>query len=62
MSRKPYLPDAKGDEWECPAPYLARIREDLLQRAHDFHEICDAQRWVVHAGAPWRMIPNDLPS
>ena len=61
MARKPYPSDVKDDEWEFVAPYLALIREDSPQREHDLREIYNALRWVVRAGAPWRMIPNDLP-
>ena len=61
MARKPYPSDVKDDEWEFVAPCLALIREDSPQREHDLREIYNALRWVVRAGAPWRMIPNDLP-
>jgi len=61
MARKPYPSDVKDDEWEFVAPYLALIREDSPQREHDLREIYNALRWVVRAGAPWRIIPNDLP-
>ena len=29
---------------------------------HDPREVFDALRWLVRAGAPWRMLPNDLAS
>ena len=61
MASKPYPSDVKDDEWEFVAPYLALIRENSPQREHDLREIYNALRWVVRAGAPWRMIPNDLP-
>jgi transposase len=61
MTRKPYPTDVKDDEWEFVAPYLALIREDAPQREHDLREIYNALRWIVRSGAPWRMIPNDLP-
>jgi transposase len=61
VARKSYPSDVKDDEWEFVAPYLALIREDAPQREHDLREIYDALRWVVRAGAPWRMIPIDLP-
>lgn len=31
------------------------------QRQHDLREVFNALRWLVRAGAPWRMLPNDLP-
>jgi len=30
-------------------------------RTHDLREIFNGLRWLVRAGAPWRMLPNDLP-
>lgn len=61
MARKPYPTDVKDDEWEFVIPYLTLMREDAPQREHDLREIFNALRWIVRAGAPWRMIPNDLP-
>jgi transposase len=61
MARKPGPSDDKDDEWEFVAPYLALVREDSTQRAHDLREIYNALCWVVRAGAPWCMLPNDLP-
>lgn len=31
------------------------------QREHDLREVFNALRWLIHAGAPWRLLPNDLP-
>jgi transposase len=31
------------------------------QRAHDLREVFNGLRWMVRAGAQWRMMPNDLP-
>ena len=42
-------------------PYLALITTEAPQRHHDLREIFNALRWLVRAGAPWRMLPNDLP-
>lgn len=50
-----------GDEWDFVAPYLALIREVSPQREHDLRETYNALRWIMRSGAPWRMIPNDLP-
>jgi transposase len=43
------------------APYLALVRKDTPQRTHDLREVFDALRWIVRAGAPWRMMPHDFP-
>ena len=60
-NRMPYPTDVSDEEWSFVAPYLALVREDAPQRAHDLREVFDALRWIVRAGAPWRMLPNDFP-
>jgi transposase len=59
--RKPYPTDVSDEEWAFVAPYLALLREDAPQRTHDLREVFDALRWIVRAGASWRMMPNDFP-
>jgi len=60
-NRKPYPSDVSDEEWSFVAPYLALVRDDAPQRRHDLREVFDALRWIVRAGAPWRMMPNDFP-
>ena len=60
-SRKPYPTDTSDEEWAFVAPYLALLREDGPQRVHDLREVFDALRWIVRAGASWRMLPHDFP-
>lgn len=60
-NRKPYPTDVSDEEWAFVAPYLALVREDAPQRIHELREVFDALRWIVRAGAPWRMMPNDFP-
>ena len=60
-NRKPYPTDVSEEEWAFVAPYLALVREDAPQRTHDLRKVFDALRWIVRAGAPWRMLPNDFP-
>jgi transposase len=31
------------------------------QRKHDLREIFNALRWIVRAGAPWRLLPTNFP-
>jgi transposase len=31
------------------------------QRVHDLREVFNALRWIVRAGAPWRMLPTNFP-
>ena len=61
MSRKPYPSDVSDDEWAFIAPYLTLMSEDALQRDHSLREAFNGLRWIVRAGAMWRMLPNDLP-
>ena len=61
MARKPYPSDVSDDEWAFVAPYLTLMSEDAPQREHPLREVFNGLRWIVRAGAPWRMLPNDLP-
>ena len=61
MKRKPYPTDVSDDEWEFVVPYLTLMREDAPQREHELREVFNALRWMVRAGAPWRMLANDFP-
>jgi transposase len=61
MKRKAYPSDVSDDEWAFVAPYLTLMTEDAPQRTHSLREVFNGLRWIVRAGAPWRMIPNDLP-
>lgn len=61
MSRKPYPSDVSDVEWEFVAPYLCLLSEDALQRRHDLREVFNGLRYLVRSGAPWRLLPNDLP-
>src|SRR5215207_4571669 len=60
-SRKPYPTDVSDEEWAFVAPYLALVREDAPQRCHDLREVFNALRWIVRAGAPWRLLPTNFP-
>lgn len=61
MNRKPYPTDVSDDEWVFVAPYLTLMTEDAPQREHALREVFNGLRYIVRAGAPWRMMPNDLP-
>lgn len=60
-TRKPYPTDITDEEWAFVAPYLILMREDAPQRDHPIREVFNALRWIVRAGASWRMMPHDLP-
>jgi transposase len=59
--RKAYPSDVSDDEWAFVAPYLTLMKEDAPQREHSLREVFNGARWVVRAGASWRMLPHDLP-
>jgi transposase len=61
MERKPYPSDVSDDEWAFVAPYLTLMNEEAPQREYPLREVFNGLRWIIRAGAPWRMLPNDLP-
>ena len=61
MTRKPYPSDVSDEEWNFVAPYLALIDEQAPQRRNSLREVFNALRWLACAGAPWRLVPHDLP-
>ena len=56
-----YPSNLSDEEWEFCAPYLTLMKEDAPQRDFSMRAIFNALRYMVRAGCPWRMIPNDLP-
>jgi transposase len=60
-SRKPYPTDVTDEEWAFVGPYLALLPEDAGQRRYAVREVFNALRWIVRAGAPWRLLPHELP-
>jgi transposase len=61
MERKAYPSDIGDDEWAFAMPYLTLMSEDAPQREYVLREVFNGLRWIIRAGAPWRMMPNDLP-
>jgi len=61
MERKVYPSDISDEEWAFVAPYLTLMTEDAPQRDYVLREVFNGLRWIIRAGAPWRMMPNDLP-
>ncbi len=59
--RTPYPSNVSDDEWAFVAPYLILLPEDAGQRTYSLREVFNGLRWITRAGAPWRMMPNDLP-
>jgi transposase len=60
-SRKPYPTDVTDEEWAFVAPYLTLMDEDVPQRRYPLREVFNALRWIVRAGAQWRMLPTNFP-
>ena len=60
-ARAPYPTDVGDDEWDSAAPYLALMDPGAPQRVHDLREVFNALRWIVRAGAPWRLLPHEFP-
>src|SRR5215210_7295288 len=56
-----YQSDVSDEEWEFCAAYLTLMKEDAAQREYTMRGLFNAVRYMVRAGCPWRMIPNDLP-
>jgi len=63
FSARPYSypTDCTEEEWAFVAPYLPLLPLDAPQRRHDLRAVFDALRWLMRAGAPWRLLPGDLP-
>ena len=59
--RKPYPTDVTDEEWAFVAPYLTLMDPEAPQRRHDLREVFNALRWIVRAGAQWRMLPTNFP-
>ena len=60
-AREAYPSDVSDGEWDFCVPYLTLMKEQSPQRKHSLREIFNGLRWLVRAGCPWRMMPNDLP-
>jgi len=56
-----YDSDVSDEEWAFCAPYLTLLKEDAPQRDYASRVVFNAVRYMIKAGCPWRMIPNDLP-
>lgn len=54
-------PHQHQKEWEFVALYLTLCRKDARPRIYASHGVQYALCWMVRAGAPWRILPNDSP-
>jgi transposase len=61
MERQAYPSNVSDDEWAFVAPYLPLMTADAPQREHTLREALHGLRWIVRAGAAWRLLPHDVP-
>lgn len=59
--RKSYPSDVSDEGWAFIAPYLTLMTQEAPQREHNLRELFNGLRWLIRAGASWRMMPHDLP-
>ena len=60
-SKTGYPTDVSDEEWDFCRAYLELMKPDAQQRLYSMRQMFNAVRYVVRAGCPWRMLPNDLP-
>lgn len=56
-----YPSDVSDEEWAIVLPYVTLMEPDASQRKYPLRALFKGLRWMVRAGAPWRMLPRDLP-
>jgi transposase len=56
-----YQTDLTDAEWRVIAPHLPKPRATGRPRAWPMREIVNGIFYVMRAGCPWRLLPNDLP-
>ena len=59
--RRAYPSDVTDDEWAFVSAYLVLMDETAPQRTHALREVFNGLRWIIRTGAPWRLMPHDLP-
>jgi transposase len=56
-----YQTDLTDAEWRVIAPHLPKPCATGRPRAWPMREIVNGIFYVMRAGCPWRLLPNDLP-
>jgi transposase len=56
-----YQTDLTDAEWRVIVPHLPEPRATGRPRAWPMREIVNGIFYVMRAGCPWRLLPNDLP-
>ncbi|MGF6447499.1 transposase [Paraburkholderia youngii] len=59
--RRPYPTDVSDEQWHFAAPYVTLMSKDAPQRRYGLRDMSNALRWIVRAGALWRLLHNDFP-
>ena len=55
-----YIGEVSDEEWAFCQPFLTLMKEEAAQREYGLREVFNTLRWLVRAGRPWRMLPNDV--
>ncbi len=58
---KAYPSDVSDEEWAFVAPYLTLMDEEAPPRKYPLCQVDNGLRSILRTGAPWRLMPNDLP-
>jgi transposase len=61
ITRGAYPTDVSDEEWSFVVPYLTLMDSKAPQRKYKLREMFNALRWLVRAGAAWRMLPTNFP-
>jgi transposase len=61
MARQAYPSEISDEAWALVVPSATLMTPDAPPREHSLREVFNGLRWVVRAGAAWRMMPHDLP-
>jgi transposase len=61
MARTPSPSEVRHDEWALVAPSWTLLTAEAPQRPPRLRQVFTGWRWMARAGAPWRLLPNDLP-
>jgi transposase len=61
ITRGAYPTDVSDEEWSFVVPYLTLMDSKAPLRKYKLREMFNALRWLVRAGAAWRMLPTNFP-
>jgi len=61
LTRNPYPSDGSDDDWAFVAPSLPLLTAQVPHRQHRVRDLFHGRRWLVRAGAPWWLLPPELP-